>query len=159
MTDNPWTEKLTATLCPKGYIRFKVVRLSGMLELAFCRRQLFSSINGIESERTKTGLGGWWGNKGGICIRFDLNGINICIINSHLAAHRDQTPERIIDHNSILEDQKFRDDDVDNILDHDYVLWMGDLNFRIDELQREDVLTRIEKKEYDYLLQYDQVFR
>lgn len=38
-----------------------------------------------------------------------------------------------------------------------YVLWMGDLNFRIDELQREDVLTRIEKKEYDYLLQYDQV--
>lgn len=157
MIDNPWTEKLTATLCPKGYIRFKAVRLSGMLELAFCRRQIFPNINGIESERTKTGLGGWWGNKGGVCIRFDLNGINICIINSHLAAHRDQTPERIIDHNSILEDQKFRDDDVDNILDHDYVLWMGDLNFRIDELQREEVLTRIEKKDYDYILKYDQL--
>ena len=34
---------------------------------------------------------------------------------------------------------------------------MGDLNFRIDELAREEVLTRIEKKEYDYLLKYDQV--
>ncbi|XP_052832622.1 inositol polyphosphate 5-phosphatase K [Octopus bimaculoides] len=148
-TDNPWTIKLTST--------FKDVRLSGMLELGFCRQNIFTSINGIESEKTKTGFGGWWGNKGGVCIRFDVNGINMCIVNSHLAAHRDQTPERIMDLNSILEDQKFRDDDVNNILDHDYVLWLGDLNFRLDDLPREEVLTRIKEKDYSYLLHYDQL--
>ncbi|GAB1607907.1 inositol polyphosphate 5-phosphatase K-like, partial [Argonauta hians] len=159
ISENPWTEKLTSTICPKGYIRFKDVRLSGMLELAFCRQNIFTLINGIESEKTKTGFGGWWGNKGGVCIRFDVNGINMCIVNSHLAAHRDQTPERIMDLNSILEDQKFRDDDVNNILDHDYVLWLGDLNFRLDDLPRPEVLQRIKDKDYRYLLHYDQLNR
>ena len=35
------------------------------------------------------------GNKGGVSIRMDIAGVNICFVNSHLAAHLDNVPERI----------------------------------------------------------------
>lgn len=35
------------------------------------------------------------GNKGGVSIRFDLNGVNVIIVNAHLAAHRHNSAERI----------------------------------------------------------------
>ena len=37
------------------------------------------------------------------------------------------------------------------------VFWLGDLNFRINELKREDVIKRINKKRHHELLKYDQV--
>ena len=35
------------------------------------------------------------GNKGGVSVRFDINGVNMVIVNSHLAAHQDNYDERI----------------------------------------------------------------
>jgi hypothetical protein len=35
------------------------------------------------------------GNKGGVSIRFDLNGVNMIFVNSHLAAHMHNSAERI----------------------------------------------------------------
>ena len=35
------------------------------------------------------------GNKGGVSIRFDVGGVNLIIVNCHLAAHLEQMAERI----------------------------------------------------------------
>ena len=35
------------------------------------------------------------GNKGGVSIRFDIGGVNLIIVNCHLAAHMEQMAERI----------------------------------------------------------------
>lgn len=58
-----------------------------------------------------------------------------------------------------MDTQKFRDKDVDHILDHDYVFWMGDLNFRIDDLTREGVEKLIEKKDFETLRKKDQLIK
>jgi phosphatidylinositol-bisphosphatase len=45
-----------------------------------------------------------------------------------------------------------------NILDHDVVFWIGDLNYRIDEaLSMEEVFKKIENKEFAELREYDQL--
>ncbi|XP_078337559.1 phosphatidylinositol 4,5-bisphosphate 5-phosphatase A-like isoform X2 [Crassostrea virginica] len=99
------------------------------------------------------------GNKGGVSIRFDLNGVNLIIVNSHLAAHMHNSAERIEDFFTILDTQKFRDKDVDHLLDHDYIFWMGDLNFRIDDLTREEVEKYIKQKNFDTLMKRDQLIK
>ena len=35
------------------------------------------------------------GNKGGVSIRFDVGGVNLIIVNCHLAAHLEQMAERV----------------------------------------------------------------
>lgn len=35
------------------------------------------------------------GNKGGVSIRFDVGGVNVIIVNTHLAAHLEEMAERI----------------------------------------------------------------
>jgi hypothetical protein len=36
------------------------------------------------------------GNKGGVCVRFDVLGINIIFVNCHFAAHQGKAAERIL---------------------------------------------------------------
>ena len=37
----------------------------------------------------------WQGNKGGVSIRLDISGVNICFVNCHLTAHRDELERRV----------------------------------------------------------------
>ncbi|XP_069135011.1 inositol polyphosphate 5-phosphatase K-like isoform X1 [Argopecten irradians] len=157
--ENKWTKALTRCLGVAGFVRIKIVRMQGLLSLAFVKREHLMSYEHIESERSKAGMGGWWGNKGGVSIRFDVNGVNLIMVNAHLAAHMDNAMERIEDFFTILDTQKFRDKDVDNILDHDYVFWMGDLNFRLDGLTRSQVEKEIAAKNYNALLKKDQLLK
>ncbi|XP_064612340.1 inositol polyphosphate 5-phosphatase K-like isoform X2 [Liolophura sinensis] len=152
-----WTVALTDALSPRGYVRVKSIRLQGLMLLLFVRVTHLLHLTNIESEFTRTGLAGFWGNKGGVSIRMDVNGINTCIVNCHLAAHQDEVGERIEDFYTIVENQRFRDKDVDFILDHDYVFWIGDLNFRLDDLKNEEVMECIKKREYSKLWPYDQL--
>ncbi|XP_060078372.1 inositol polyphosphate 5-phosphatase K-like [Ylistrum balloti] len=157
--ENKWTKALTHVLGKTGFVRVKVVRMQGLLSLAFVKRGDLLSYEHIESERSKAGMGGWWGNKGGVSIRFDVNGVNLIMVNAHLAAHMNNAMERIEDFFTILDTQNFRDKDVDNILDHDYVFWMGDLNFRLDDLKRAEVEREIAAKNYSALLKNDQLLK
>ncbi|XP_046374463.1 inositol polyphosphate 5-phosphatase K-like [Haliotis rufescens] len=159
LEEHPWSKALTTCLGSRGYVKLKGRRMRGVMTIVFARRALLSHITSIEAEATKTGLGGWWGNKGGASVRLDLFGMNLIIVNAHLAAHRENIQERIIDFDSILDSQKFKDEDVDNILDHDYVFWMGDLNFRLEDLTYEGAIRHIEKGNLTKLLTYDQLIQ
>ncbi|KAL5016599.1 hypothetical protein ScPMuIL_006188 [Solemya velum] len=154
---NAWTSKLLDVLGVRGYILLRAVRMSGISLQVFVKRNKLLNFTNIETEQTKAGLGGWWGNKGGVSVRFDLNGVNMIIVNCHLAAHMTNVAERIEDFNMILDTQKFRDEDVDNILDHDYVFWMGDLNFRIADKRREEVEKYVKTGKFQTLLMFDQL--
>ncbi|KAK6192484.1 hypothetical protein SNE40_003941 [Patella caerulea] len=154
---NSWSAAITDILKPKDYVRVRVRSMQGILLIIFAKRSVLPFITNFESEATRTGLNGLWGNKGGVSVRLDIYGMNVIIVNSHLAAHRDNLLERIEDYDSVIDHQKFKDDDVDNIMDHDYVLWMGDLNFRLNELTKEEAIKCSENKDYEKLLKFDQL--
>lgn len=156
---NSWTALFNNILAPKGFCLLKAVKMQGLLLVVYIKKEDLLCATHVESEISRAGMGGWWGNKGGVSIRFDLNGVNVIIVNAHLAAHRHNSAERIEDFLTVLDTQKFRDRDVDHILDHDYVFWMGDLNFRIDDLTREGVEKLIEKKDFETLRKKDQLIK
>ncbi|RUS72194.1 hypothetical protein EGW08_020043, partial [Elysia chlorotica] len=134
-----------------NFVRIKMRKLQGIHTFLFVHRSVLPFVSNVESEVTRTGFGGYWGNKGASTVRMDFKGVNIAVVNCHLAAHRDE------DVDTILESQRFKDVDSDNILDHDYVLWMGDMNFRLDNVSREDAIEQIEAKQFHNLLEHDQL--
>lgn len=143
---DPWTSNLSSTLNRRGYILFKRHKLSGILLYIFVLREIMLRSRDFETESVKTGFGGLLGNKGGVSLRFTLNGNSISVTNSHLAAHQENLQQRIDDYKSILDGTKYRiDANTSSILTHDYSFWFGDLNFRLDSIEKHEVLNIITK--------------
>ncbi|KAG1701248.1 Phosphatidylinositol 4,5-bisphosphate 5-phosphatase A [Nymphon striatum] len=155
--NDPWTQAFTNLLKKYNYMRLKIERLQGIMLMIFIKRDLITHITGLETEFTRVGLGGMWGNKGAVSIRFNINGCSVCLINSHLSAHLDEIEKRINEYSLILDGQSFNDPQTEHIITHDYVFWCGDLNFRIQDLTAEKVNALIHSKKFEKLLEYDQL--
>lgn len=58
--DDPWTQKFKELLKERGYIAIKSEQMQGLLLILFSKRDHILHIREIESEYTRTGLGGMW---------------------------------------------------------------------------------------------------
>ncbi|XP_013183216.1 inositol polyphosphate 5-phosphatase K [Amyelois transitella] len=162
---DPWTSTFNKILCRQGYIIAKSTRLQGILLLVYAQLKHITHLRDIEAQYTKTGLGGMWGNKGAVSVRFNIYGCSICLVNCHLTAHEHLLADRINDYNTIIKQHYYHITETSNILYHDYVFWIGDLNFRTDHptgaspTSEEIVasLSKIEKDKYTSLLKHDQL--
>jgi len=110
------------------------------------------------------------GNKGAVAIRFNLFGSSFCFVNAHLAAHRENNSQRNSDYHRIISKMQFRyspftsnaektSQRAARVLDHDYIFFLGDLNFRLN-LNDEKlwmVYSNISRKEWGNLIKYDQL--
>ena len=74
---------------------------------------------GLETQYSRLGFGGYWGNKGVVSIRWKIYGVSICVLNSHLAAHSHFNKERIESYNNILGSHTFSDKETEMILYHE----------------------------------------
>ncbi|GFY55968.1 phosphatidylinositol 4,5-bisphosphate 5-phosphatase A [Trichonephila inaurata madagascariensis] len=157
IVEDPWVVAFRDILQKWDYVKLKQIRLQGMSLYLFSKREHITHVRGLQTSYTRTGLGGMWGNKGGVTIRFSVYGCSICIVNCHLAAHDSELQQRIDDYNSILDHQKFVDPQTENIITHDYTFWFGDLNFRLDEFTAEEIVHLVQKKSYSQLLLKDQL--
>ncbi|XP_063925586.1 phosphatidylinositol 4,5-bisphosphate 5-phosphatase A-like isoform X2 [Zophobas morio] len=158
--DDPWTYAIKDLLERYNYVKIKSVRLQGLLLNIYCLRKHLLNIREIESEYTRTGLSGMWGNKGAVSIRLSIYGCSLCFVNSHLSAHDNQLKDRVEDYNSIIKDQEFHVAETTEIFFHDYVFWMGDLNFRLHEdydATPEEIERLVYKKECPKLFLFDQL--
>lgn len=158
--DDSWTIAIRDILDDKGYVKIKSIRLQGLVLMIFTLRKHLLNIREIESEYTRTGLAGMWGNKGAVSIRLSIYGCSLCFVNAHLSAHDNQLKERVEDYNSIIKDQDFHVEETSKIFYHDYVFWMGDLNFRLlEDYDRtpEEIERSILKKDIKKLFEFDQL--
>ena len=77
------------------------------------------------------------GNKGGVALSFMLNDTSFAFVNAHFAAHQGKVEKRNSDYKEILNGLKFGDVPMlDLMSESDRSFWMGDLNYRIDDLTR-----------------------
>lgn len=156
--DDPWVLKIAGALQDHQFVKVDSKQLQGILITMFAQHKHIPHMKNIESEATRTGLGGLWGNKGAVSIRLSLYGTGVAFVCSHLAAHDDKLKERIEDYHQIVDNHKYNAEGYRRIFDHDFVFWFGDLNFRLSgEMSAWDVRTDVENMRYADLLKLDQL--
>uniref|UniRef100_A0A3Q1G5T6 Inositol polyphosphate-5-phosphatase Kb n=1 Tax=Acanthochromis polyacanthus TaxID=80966 RepID=A0A3Q1G5T6_9TELE len=131
IAEDSWSHVFMDTLAPRGFVKVTSVRMQGLLLLVFAKQIHLPFIRNIQTTYTRTGIFGYWGNKGGVSVRFSFYGHMVCFLNCHLAAHMNYSLERVDEFEYILEAQDFDLYDTPQIRDHKVVFWFGDLNFRI----------------------------
>ncbi|KAK7308324.1 hypothetical protein VNO77_41926 [Canavalia gladiata] len=108
------------------------------------------------------GIMGCLGNKGSVSVRFVLHETSFCFVCSHLASggregdekHRNSNIAEIFCRTSFPRGPLL--DLPTKILDHDHVILLGDLNYRI-SLPEETTRLLVENRDWDSLLQNDQL--
>ncbi|TGZ56324.1 Inositol polyphosphate 5-phosphatase K [Temnothorax longispinosus] len=177
--EDPWTKAFKDVLKKYDYVKIRSQRLQGLVLNAFCLRKHLTHLRLIEAQYTKTGFGGMWvrkqcdnsnccstnnvtclqGNKGAVSVRMNAYGVSICVVNTHLTPHDHLLADRIADYNTIVTDHTFTAPFTSRILYHDYIFWIGDLNFRLngEELTAADIDLLVKKKQLKELLERDQL--
>ncbi|KAG6916702.1 hypothetical protein DXG01_005651 [Tephrocybe rancida] len=108
----------------------------------------------VKSELLSTGLRGMSGNKGAVGIRLEYHDTSFCFLTAHLAAGHSNVEERNADYRTIAHGLHFQRGKT--IPSHDNVIWLGDMNYRID-MENFTVRGLAERNELDALLAADQL--
>lgn len=88
-------------------MKLKTVRLQGLILSIYSKRKHLLNITELETQYMKTGLGGFWGNKGSVTIRMNVYGVSVCVVNTHLTPHDQNLAARIEDYNQIVSGTNF----------------------------------------------------
>ena len=157
-------------LAPKGFICVTYSRMSitpglwGLLTMVFVKAPILCYIKDIDVLVTRTGAGGFVGNKGASTIRFILGSTSICFINCHLVPHAENNLKRTQEIKHILESQCFEQNVTSHFsidmhaLSHDVLFFFGDLNFRLEGKNFSEVKKVLsDDNGIDDLLKFDQL--
>ncbi|KAI5268629.1 inositol polyphosphate 5-phosphatase K isoform X4 [Manis pentadactyla] len=155
--EDPWSSFFMDVLSPLSFVKVSSVRMQGLLVLVFAKHQHLPFVQILTTKSTPTGLFGYWGNKGGVSICLKLYGYYVSVINCHLPPHMANNDQRLEHFDRILEMQNFEGHDIPNILDHDLILWFGDMNFRIEDFGLHFVRESIKNRCYSGLWEKDQL--
>ncbi|KAF8128132.1 Endonuclease/exonuclease/phosphatase [Boletus edulis] len=143
--------------------------LVGLLTCMFVKNTARPSLKDAAIATVKRGMGGHYGNEGGIIARFVIDDSSLCFINCHLAAGQHHVRQRNADVAAFLEETNVFPAESDEfefvgggdgsmVLDHEIVFLNGDMNYRIDQ-RRDAVISAIQSNDLDALLTYDQLHR
>eukprot|EP00069_Balaena_mysticetus_P017112 bmy_02114T0 len=149
--EEEWFKAVSEGLHPDAkYAKVKLIRLVGIMLLLYVKQEHAAYISEVEVETVGTGIMGRM-----------FHNTSICVVNSHLAAHTEEYERRNQDYKDICSRMQFRQVDPSlpplTISKHDVILWLGDLNYRIEELDVEKVKKLIEEKAFQTLYANDQL--
>lgn len=182
-----WIERLSSTLNASKNTRNDPNRayhllmqrpLVGLLIAVFVKAPHRDRVRYVQSSALGVGVMGVMGNKGGVSIRMQFYDSTLCFVCTHLAAHRENVAGRNADFANVFNKTIFEigeeatreaiyagsmshweiGSSTVGIVDHDIIIWLGDLNYRIDEgLTTEQVLHASEKRIFNEIRKLDQL--
>uniref|UniRef100_A0ACD5W762 Uncharacterized protein n=3 Tax=Avena sativa TaxID=4498 RepID=A0ACD5W762_AVESA len=140
-------------------------QMVGLFTTVWARRELVAHISHVRLSCVGCGIMGRLGNKGCISVSMSLHQTSLCFVCSHLASGEKDGDElrRNSDVVEILKSTQFRRvckrsgrRIPERILDHDRVIWLGDLNYRIG-LSYAEAKKLVEARDWAALFEKDQL--
>ena len=126
----------------------------------YALKDLVACISRITVSNEATGLGHVIGNKGGIAIALVAQDTSFCFLSAHFAAHQEKVLSRRENYYEIVSNLRLGRKSFEVVNQFDYFYWMGDLNYRIDDLTFEQTLalaTRGDEEALRELYLHDQL--
>ena len=122
--------------------------------IILCRTSLIPSVSSVSISSESCGIAHVLGNKGGICITFNINCMSYCIISCHLNAHSGNAERRNSDIIQLLSKYKPHRRDINT---YHCIVVCGDLNYRWCGINTEHVMNCIDTNNQLLLSQYDEL--
>ncbi|XP_011146720.1 inositol polyphosphate 5-phosphatase OCRL-1 isoform X1 [Harpegnathos saltator] len=156
--EEEWRQVVVNSLHPGGvYTQVALVRLVGMMLLVYALEPHIPFIE-YSTDTVGTGIMGKLGNKGGVAVSCRIHNTSICFVNAHLAAHCEEFERRNQDYADICARLSFaKFVPPKSFKDHDQIYWLGDLNYRITEMDVNVAKHHIAEGNYSPVLTYDQL--
>ncbi|CAK9320605.1 unnamed protein product [Citrullus colocynthis] len=149
-------------------MKYKLIsskQMVGLFLSVWARQELVPHIGHLRVSTVGRGIMGRLGNKGCISISMSVHETSFCFVCSHLASGEKEGDEikRNADAAEILKSTQFtkickkpNKRAPERIMDHDRIIWLGDLNYRV-SLSYEDTRMLLEDNDWDKLLEKDQL--
>ncbi|NWV26492.1 SHP2A phosphatase, partial [Origma solitaria] len=160
--DREWVEFLCASLKTLMAVDYQVVALQCLWSIkivVLVKPEHQRRISHVHTSSVKTGIANTLGNKGAVGVSFLFNGTSFGFVNCHLASGSEKTHRRNQNYSDILHSLALGDKRLggfDLTLRFTHLFWFGDLNYRLD-MDVQDILTHVVKKEFQALLAVDQL--
>ncbi|XP_031477450.1 type IV inositol polyphosphate 5-phosphatase 7-like isoform X1 [Nymphaea colorata] len=151
-----------------GHSRYCLVaskQMVGIFLTVWVRSEIRDDVKNLKVSCVGRGLMGYLGNKGSISISMSVHRTSFCFVCSHLTSGQKEGDElrRNSDVMEILRKTRFPrvhglgdENSPETILDHDRVIWLGDLNYRI-ALSYRAAKALVEMHNWRALLENDQL--
>ncbi|CAG7866298.1 unnamed protein product [Brassica rapa] len=140
-------------------------QMVGIFLTVWVKSDLRDTVKNLKVSCVGRGLMGYLGNKGSISISMSVHQTSFCFVCSHLTSGQKEGDElrRNSDVLEILRKTRFprvnnagEDKSPQTILEHDRVIWLGDLNYRI-ALSYRCTKALVEMRNWSALLEKDQL--
>ncbi|KAL8222909.1 hypothetical protein R6Q57_020308 [Mikania cordata] len=140
-------------------------QMVGVFLTVWVRSELREHVSNIKVSCVGRGLMGYLGNKGSVSVSMLLHQTSFCFVCSHLTSGQKEGDElrrnsdfmEIIKKTRFPHVQRIQDDkSPEMILEHDRIIWLGDLNYRI-ALSYRSAKALVEMQNWRALLEKDQL--
>ncbi|KAH6802581.1 DNAse I-like superfamily protein [Perilla frutescens var. frutescens] len=136
-------------------------QMVGIFLCVWVPHHFYHHITSLKVSCVGTGIMGYLGNKGSISVSMILHQTTFCFVCTHLASGEKDGDaiRRNLDVMEILKRTRFSHRNPispEAILDHDKVIWLGDLNYRLAS-SCEDTYELLERNDWQALLDKDEL--
>ncbi|TRY70358.1 hypothetical protein TCAL_01169 [Tigriopus californicus] len=153
--NDAWMSIITNLLYHRGYIQLRYIRVLGTVLAVFGHTKHLLRLRHLDTTYLRVRN---LGQKAAVAIRVQLYGVHYAFMGCHLTAHEWNLEKRIEDYDYIIENLLFPGgDEFANMLYHDYIIIMGDLNFRLksQSLDHDEIVTYVDKGDFKPLVEQD----
>ncbi|KAL9449532.1 hypothetical protein AB3S75_011455 [Citrus x aurantiifolia] len=147
-----------------SYVRMVSKQMVGIFLTIWVRRSLRRHIQNVRVSTVGVGVMGFIGNKGSVSVSMSIHQTLFCFVCTHLTSGEKDGDElkRNADVHEIHRRTHFHSHSEigfpKSIYDHERIIWLGDLNYRIN-LPYEKTRELISKKQWSKLAESDQLLR
>lgn len=159
LSESAWEYHVMQALNQQAtYIKVDLVKMVGIEMIIFIKEELQSFVKYKAKNNVEAGIMGVYGNKGGVAIRFELYNTSLCFVNCHLTAQQENVLKRNEDFRKIDLKMKFSvGGDKLSISDHEMIFWIGDMNYRLNDIDIDQAKQLFLEKNFRLLMQTDQL--